>query len=223
MAFVFDTNGQNFSFEAGQNIDVFLPEAPESGATSAQMHTFSFASAPQHQDFFMITTRMRDSKYKKTLKTLPLGTKLRCLGPNGNLVLHEDSSKPAVFLSGGIGITPFRSLIESSILGNLPHSIHVFYSNRTIEVAAFHDEFERWATQHPQFHYHPTLTQALPADWKYRSGKIDATMIRQQFGALNDAVFYVAGPEGMVSAMRSLLIDAGVSRDAIRLESFSGY
>lgn len=223
LAFWFDTAGANFTFEAGQNIDVFLPGAPESGATSDQLHTFSFASSPHHTHAFMITTRMRDSRFKNTLKTLQLGTPLRCVGPNGNMVLHEDSSKPAVFLAGGIGITPFRSMVEWASQERKPHAMHLFYSNRTTALTAFHDDFLAWGNSNPNFHYHPTLTDEKPTDWVYETGYIDAAMLTKHLGDLTKPIFYIAGPPPMVGAMRTMLLDAKVSRDNIKLESFTGY
>lgn len=223
MAFIFDTTDSNFIFEAGQNVDIYLPGAPESGASSDHMHTFSFASSPDHRDQFMITTRMRDSKFKNTLKTLPIGTKLRMVGPNGNMVLHEDASKPAVFLAGGIGITPFRSLVEWATQETLPHEIYLFYSNRTKALTAFHDDFESWAQVNEHFHYVPGITDEPASDWPYETKRIDADMLTKHLGDLSKPIFYMAGPPAMVSAMRMLLKDADVSHDNMKLESFSGY
>lgn len=223
MAFWFDTAGQHFSFEAGQNIDLYLPDAPATGATTDQMHTFSFASSPTHGDSFMVTTRMRPSVFKNTLKTLPLGTPFRCVGPNGNMVLHEDLAKPAVFLAGGIGITPFRSMAEWATVTSSGHDIFLMYSNRTLALTAFHDDFMAWAKLNPRLHYHPTLTDEQPVGWPYELGKIDVPMLQKLLGDITRPVFYLAGPDAMVMAMRSMLTSAGVSRDNIRLEAFSGY
>lgn len=223
MAFLFGTSGKHFTFEAGQNIDISLPDAPESGASSDFLHTFSFASSPHHQDHFRITTRMRDSHFKNTLKTLPLGTELRMVGPNGNLVLHEDASKPAVFLAGGIGITPFRSMIEWATHQRLSHELYLFYSNRTLPLTAYHSDFLDWSKNNPHFHYLPTLTGDAPAGWAYERGLIDAAMLQKHLKDLQSPVYYIAGPPPMVSAMRNLLLENGVRRDAIRIESFTGY
>lgn len=223
MDFFFDISGQNFSFEAGQNIDIFLPDAPASGATSDQMHTFSFANSPHHTDHFRITTRMRDSRFKNSLKTLPIGTPLRCIGPQGNMVLNEDDSKIGVLLAGGIGITPFRSMIEWATRAKQPHTLHLFYSNRTQAQTTYHQDFVEWTQANPHFHYHPTVTDEKPSDWQYETGYIDAAMLTKHLTDLTKPIFYIAGPPGMVGAMRKMLLDAKVSRDNIRIESFTGY
>ena len=72
---------------------------------------FTISSSPT-EDFIMFSTRIRDSPYKKRLSTLEEGAKVKVRGPEGQFVLHQDYSKPAVFLSGGIGVTPFRSMIK---------------------------------------------------------------------------------------------------------------
>ena len=78
----------------------------------------------------MFTTRIRDSPYKKRLSTLEKGAKVKVRGPEGQFVLHEDYSKSAVFLSGGIGVTPFRSMIRYATDMQLPIKIIMFDSNR---------------------------------------------------------------------------------------------
>jgi predicted ferric reductase len=72
---------------------------------------FTIASSPT-ENFIMISTRIRDTLYKKRLASLEEGAKVKVRRPEGKFVLHEDYSKPAVFLSGGIGVTPFRSMIK---------------------------------------------------------------------------------------------------------------
>lgn len=221
-AFWFDTIGTGFSFEAGQNADFTVLDPAETDA-EGNTRTFSFASSPVNKDRFMVATRMRPTAFKNTLKEIPIGTKLLVVGPLGNMTLHEDSSRPAVFLAGGIGITPFRSMVESSVLKKLPHAIHLFYSNRTFGLTAFHADFERWAKVNVNFRYHPTLTDDRPDGWNYLTGKIDAAMLKDVLGDLAKPIFYIAGQSVMVIAIRKVLLETGVSKDTIKLESFSGY
>src|SRR5262249_53536713 len=125
MAFRFDTTGTDFSFKPGQYANFTLPEAPD-GDGDHISHVFSLASSPHHKDFLMIATRMRGSVFKEVLKNLPLGTKLKIQRPAGRFLLHGDASQPAVFLAGGIGITPFLSMIEWATEKRSPHKIHLF-------------------------------------------------------------------------------------------------
>ena len=93
----------------------------------------------------MFTTRIRDSPYKKRLSTLDKGAKVKVKGPEGHFVLHQDYSKPAVFLSGGIGVTPFRSMIKYATDKELAVKITMFDSNRNTDNIIFKKEFDDWA------------------------------------------------------------------------------
>src|SRR5437763_3695881 len=89
------TAGQYAFFDIG---DVYNdPKGP--------IRHFTISSSPT-EDFIMITTRIRDTPYKKRLSSLEKGVKVKVRGPQGKFTLHEDYSKTAVFLSGGIGVTP---------------------------------------------------------------------------------------------------------------------
>src|SRR6202162_4495536 len=96
----------NWTFKAGQYLDLTLLDPSETDA-EGNTRTFSIASGP-HEDTLMVATRMRDTAFKRMLKTMPLGSALKIEGPSGNLTLHNNVARAAVFLAGGIGITPFR-------------------------------------------------------------------------------------------------------------------
>ena len=139
MSFHFE-KPQGFEFRAGQSIDLTLLNPQETDA-EGNVRAFSIASAPFDPDL-MITTRMRDTAFKRVLKTMPLGTQVKIEGPGGSFTLHKNSAKPAVFLAGGIGITPFFSILRQAAHDRLPHQLFLFYSNRRPEDAAFLDGLE---------------------------------------------------------------------------------
>jgi ferredoxin-NADP reductase len=134
MSFCF-TKPADFLFRAGQSVDVTLLDPPESDA-EGNTRAFSIASAPFEADL-MVATRMRDTAFKRVLRNASLGTKVRLEGPGGSFVLHRKSEKPAVFLTGGIGVTPFLSMISQATNDKAPHQLYLFYSNRRPEDAAF--------------------------------------------------------------------------------------
>jgi ferredoxin-NADP reductase len=109
MAFHFE-KPPGFAFKAGQALAWTLIDPPETDDEGG-MRNFSIASAPGEADL-MIATRMRDTAFKRVLKTMPLGTEVHIVGPFGSLTLHQNTARPAVFLAGGIGITPFRSMLR---------------------------------------------------------------------------------------------------------------
>jgi glycine betaine catabolism B len=102
---------------------------------------FTIASSPT-ENFIMLSTRIRDTPYKKRLSSLEERAKVKVRGPQGNFVLHEDYSKPAIFLSGGIGVTPFRSMIKYATDKQLPIKIIMFDSNRDEKNILYKNEFD---------------------------------------------------------------------------------
>ncbi len=223
MAFWFDTaSDPDFTFEAGQNADYTLIDPPYTDA-EGNTRTFSFAAAPSHTGSIMITTRTRGTAFKKSLQEIPLGTNVKMAGPSGDMTLHEDPTKPAVFLAGGIGITPFRSMIEDATVRKLPHLITLLYSNRTPAATAFLDDLVSWEQQNHNFTLVATVTDDDHTDWPYERGIVDMGMLNKHLPNILSPIYYLAGPPGMVDAMRKMLLAQQISKDHIRIESFSGY
>ena len=84
------------------------------------LRSFTIASSPTEEDFVLISTTIRDKPFKKKLSSLDIGTSVNMTAPLGKFVIHEEYSKTAVFLSGGIGVTPSRSMIKYATYKQLP-------------------------------------------------------------------------------------------------------
>jgi len=222
MAFWFDTSGTDFSFKPGQYANFSLQE-PVTENPDDGYRLFSLASSPHHKDTVLIVSRMRDTPFKNSLKTIPLGTKLKVTRPAGKFLLHEDTAKPAVFLAGGIGITPFLSMTEWLSTQNSPQKIYLFYSNRTPASTAFLKELLDWEKQNPQLKLIPTVTDVEDPNWRHEQGFLDEDMIRKYVTEMDQAIFYAVGPPPMVEAMDQLLERMGIPPERIRLEKFDGY
>jgi len=123
----------------------------------------------------------------------------------GSFTLHRDSTRPAVFLAGGIGIAPIRSILQCSTQERLPHKLYLFYSNREADDAAFIEELESMTGQNPNFTLVPTVTGHKTLAWPYEKGHINREMLTRYLLGLNGPVYYIAGPSGMVTAMTNLL------------------
>lgn len=222
MAFHFE-KPSGFEFKPGQCVDVTLLDPPPMDAGGA-IRTFSIASAP-YENELEVATRMRDTSFKREFAKLPLGTQLTLEGPSGSFTLHKNASKPAVFLAGGIGITPFRSMLRQAAKDQLPRSYTLFYSNRRPEDAAFLDELQKPPQVAPNFVFVPTMTEMEKSarNWAGERGFIDRAMLQKYCPALDAPIFYVAGPSAMVTATQQMLVQAGVDEDNIRSEEFCGY
>jgi ferredoxin-NADP reductase len=221
MAFRF-AKPAGWTFRAGQFIDVTLLDPPETDA-EGNTRGFSIASAPS-EDVIMITTRLRDTAFKRVLQAMPIGTQVRIEGPFGNLRLHN-AARPAVVLTGGIGITPFRSiLVEAIPAGGLPYPVIVFYANRRPQDAAFLDEIRALAEQDANLRFVPTMSGLdVSTAWDGERGHINSAMLRRHLEGVTNAIYYLTGPPGMVQGLRTMLIDTGIDEDDIRTEEFTGY
>lgn len=222
IAFSFE-KPEGFRFTAGQFARFTLIAPPETD-DEGDSRTFSIASAPHEADL-MIATRMRDTAFKRVLKSTSLGSEIDFKGPYGRMTLHEDAARPAVFLTGGIGITPFRSIAVEAAAAGCDHRLHLFYSNRRPEDAAFLDELMALSSSNPNYTFIPTMTGAAGSKvpWTGETGYINGEKLARFVGDLKAPIYYIAGPPGMVNAMRATLADAGVDEAAIRAEEFAGY
>ena len=121
-------SGGDFNFIAGQAVDITLINPPHTDA-EGDTRTFSIATSPNHRELLVIATRMRDTAFKNSLKEMPLGTNVRMTEATGDFTLQKNTKKPAVMLAGGIGITPFKSMVEWATEEKLPHKITLLYCN----------------------------------------------------------------------------------------------
>lgn len=222
MAFHFEKPA-GFSFKPGQAIDLVLPDPAVAGTDSAR-HAFSIVSAPHEADL-VVATRMRSSPFKEALARLPIGGTAQVEGPFGSLTLHNKRSRAAVLIAGGIGITPFMSMLRDAAHRGLEQQLVLLYSNRRPEDSAFLAELQRLEGEHRNFRLVATMTgmSASTSPWMGPTGTIDEALLQRIGAELPEPVYYVAGPPGMVAALRETLERAGVDADDVRSEDFYGY
>lgn len=233
MSFRFSrSDGQNYlNYRAGQYsiVDLGTKEDPK-----GPIRSFTIASSPTEKGSILITTRIRDTPFKRKLSKLDTGTLVIITAPAGEFTLPEDYSRPVVFLSGGIGVTPFRSMIKYATDKQLPVKITMFDSNRNQANILYKDEFDSWAKLNKNLRIVYTITEeqaeTLPSsaalEWKGEKGWINKSMLARHLSKdeMNDSVFYICGPPAMLNAMQKLLShEVGVPDDRIRIEEFTGY
>jgi ferredoxin-NADP reductase len=213
----------DFAFKPGQFVEITLLNPPETDA-EGNSRAFSIASSPR-DDFLLVATRLRESAFKRVLSHAPQGTPVKIDGPFGDLRLHNDSSRTAVMLCGGIGITPFRSIIVNATENKLPHRIFLFYSNRRPEDAPFLEELQALEKQNPRFTLIGCMTEMERSRrrWDGERGKINRQMLEKYLGGLPSAIYYITGPPGFVAGMRTMLAETGIDDDNVRTEEFGGY
>lgn len=222
MAFHFEKPSE-FRFKAGQFADVTLADPPETDG-EGNTRTFSIASSPFENEL-VFTTRMRDTAFKRSLKKVPLATEVIISSAAGSFTLHKNRAKPAVFLAGGIGITPFLSIVRQAHHDRLPHKLFLFYSNRRPEDAPFLDALQNWEKTNPNFNLICTMTEMSKSkkEWKGETVPIDQQMLSRHLAILQGPIYYSAGPPAMIAGMKEMLVSAGIDEDDIRTEDFVGY
>lgn len=212
----------DFEFRAGQFCDITLidpPETDEEGNTRG----FSLLTAP-YENYLAVATRLRDTAFKRVLRNLPEGSEVKFDAPYGDFTLHKTETTPAVFIIGGIGVTPVRSMIAQATHDKTAHQILLIHANKTPQDAPLQDDFKALAAENPNFTFVPVATDAAPDDFEGERGRVNAELIKKYVSDISAPIYYLSGPAGMVKAMRELLIgELHANEDNIRTEEFDGY
>jgi ferredoxin-NADP reductase len=222
MAFYFE-KPPGFQFKPGQYLDVIQINPPEKDDEGIA-RSLSIASAPFEEEL-MFATRMRDTAFKRVLKAMPLGTEVEIEGPYGSFVLHNNPARPAMLLAGGIGITPFRSMVVQAAQTRLPHRMILVFCNRRPEDAAFLEELLKLQSLNENFTLIGLMTEMDKSQrsWDGEKGRLSAELLMRHSKPFANPIYYVVGPPGMVDAVHSMLNEAGINDDDIRSEEFGGY
>ena len=212
---------EGFSYRAGQFCDIILDAAPGTDKMS-HVHGFSFVSAP-YEDHLAVATRMRSSPFKEAMRVLGDGAAIKLDANFGDFILHKTETMPAVFLAGGIGVTPVHSMVAQATHDGTAHQLTLFYANRTVALAAYTDDFKRLTRENTNFHFVPVYTRESGKEVAAEHGYLSAEMIRRHVPDLAAPRWYVSGPEGFVKAARAMLVEMGANEDNLRTEEFEGY
>jgi ferredoxin-NADP reductase/nitrite reductase/ring-hydroxylating ferredoxin subunit len=227
MSFKFSKSDEHnhLVYRAGQFaiIDLGTKEDPK-----GPLRSFTMASSPT-EEVILITTRIRDTPFKKKLASLEIGSTAKITSPLGKFVLPDDHSKPVVFIAGGIGVTPFRSMIRYATDKQVPSQVTMFDSNRNVENTLFKEEFDDCLKRNNNLKIVYTITEEEQSknaeEWKGERGLINKAMLTRYLGKneLDNSIFYICGPPGMLNAMQKMLDDLHVSKQRIKTEVFTGY
>ena len=212
---------KKFAFVPGQYMEWTLPH--KNTDSRGNRRYFSISSSPG-QDI-QIAVRLHDngSSYKKKMISMQPGDEVIATSLEGDFVLPKDLNKPLVFIAGGIGIAPFKSMISYIIDKNIKVDIVVLYSNRTVEEIAFHELFSKAYEHGVRTVYTLTDTSKIPENWKGEAGYCTSELISKNISDFKSRKFYISGPSSMVQGTQSELGKIGVSRKNIITDYFPGY
>lgn len=213
------------SYIAGQFFYFTIPQLKYPDPRGNTRH-FTLSSSPTEGNLLRNTTRIRDeSGYKKTLDELETGSVIDGEGSNGTFILDEKEVNPQIFLAGGIGITPFRSILKNVFDKKLKTPIHLIFSNSIPEEIAFREELTNLAKSWLSFKLDMTITKPEESKetWQGLTGRIDENLIKKLAPDLLQKTFWVCGPPVMVDAMETALGKLGLSSGKVLSEKFTGY
>lgn len=214
---------KKLAFSPGQYMEWTLPHKNMDSRGSRRY--FTIASSPTEDTLRLgIKFYANGSSYKKALIALDNQTPIAGAQLSGEFTLPKDPKKKIAFIAGGIGITPFRSMIKYLIDTNQSRQIVLFFSNRTVDEIVYYDVFNQAATQLGiKTVYTLTDTTKLPPNWQGRTGRIDAKMIASETPDYMERTFYLSGPHAMVSAFEQVLLGMGIPKKHIKIDFFPGF
>lgn len=220
--FVFDFGKiKNFKFTPGQYMEWTLPHPhPDS---RGNRRYFSIASAPNENLQMTVKFYTPSSSYKKALLALTPGQEVVASSLAGDFVLPKKHAKPLVFIAGGVGIAPFKSMIESIVQKKEQVDIIVLFANKKPADIIFADSLERARNFGVRTYYILTDTTSIPEGWTGLSGHITKEIISEIIPDYKLRLFYLSGPQLMVQNFKKILSQTGIKGKNIKEDFFPGY
>lgn len=210
------TRPTDFAFRASSAVRLTLQTA-----AGAETRPVSIASSPT-RNYLEWIVRVSKSDWKHAFASLKRDDEIQVEGPRGNFFL--DSARPAVLIAGGIGITPFKSMIEYAVDTELATPITLVYSSKTPDEIVCNDDLAALAQKNSHLEIIHTITRhTLDQNWNGRIGRIDIDLLREISVKHPDALYYICGTPGMVHASIEMLHTLGIADDRILQEQFKGY
>jgi ferredoxin-NADP reductase/Na+-translocating ferredoxin:NAD+ oxidoreductase RnfD subunit len=213
---------QDVKFESGQYMEWLLPHKQTDSRGNRRF--FSISSSPTEKNI-SITVRFNNpsSSFKKSLLELKEGDRLLSGNVAGEFVMPDDFKKPMVFIAGGVGIAPFRSMAKYILDNDIKTDIILVYSNREEKDIAYKDLFEKVKKNGFRTLYVLTDEAKAPSKWDGEVGRLNKEILEKKIPDYKKRIFYLSGPQLMIDSFKGLLIGMGISRTKIKTDFFPGY
>ena len=217
--FVF-TPDKKLKFKAGQYLEWTLAHSPSDARGNRRY--FTIASSPTEPEIRMgVKFYPASSTFKKKLASLQAGDVIVGSQLAGEFTLPKDKKKKLVFIAGGIGVTPFRSMVKNIIDTNEKRDVVMFYSAKTPAELAYRNIFDQ-ASRNGNFKMVYAVNDA-PQSWQGLTGYITADMIMKEVPDHAERFFYISGPRSMVVMFEDALKKLGVPKNQIKTDFFPGF
>ncbi len=212
-----------FSFTPGQYMEWTLGHS--SPDDRGNRRYFTIASSPTERAVRLgIRFNTPQSSFKKSLFTMDIGGRIAAGQRSGDFVLPENPKQKLVFIAGGIGITPYRSMIKYLLDSKQQRDIVLIYSNRTAPEIVYRDIVDQARNAlGMKTLYALTDREHIPSGWTGRAGRIDGNVITEEIPDYRERLFYISGPSSLVDGFRQILGDIGIHRNNIKTDFFPGF
>ncbi len=219
--FIFEPN-RPLAFASGQYMEWTLGHKdPDS---RGNRRYFTLASAPTERDIRLgVKFYQHSSSFKQSMLEMKPDTEIVAAQLAGDFTLPDDPNKKLVFIAGGIGITPYRSMIKYLLDTHQRRDITVFYANKTMNDIVYAEVLDK--AKHElgvKTVYMCTDVSRTPMTWNGRIGYLSAGVIREEVPDYKHAIFYISGPNAMVASVKETLLKMGLHRSQIKTDFFSG-
>ena len=219
--FIF-TPAKKMNFKPGQYLEWTLGhKSPDS---RGNRRYFTIASAPTETEMLIgLKFYPKPSSFKHSLLNLKPGQQLIAGQLAGDFTMPKNAGTKLVFIAGGIGITPFRSMIKYLLDTRQKRPIILFYANRTPEDIVYKEIFDKAQTELGiKTVYTVTENKNLPDNWQGEMGRINEQMIKTKVPDFKERMFYLSGPRSMVNSFEQILSNLGVPSHNIKTDFFPG-
>lgn len=209
-SFVFEP-AKPVTWKAGQYIHYVLHHEPTDNRGSDRW--FTIASAP-FEKVITITTKLtieEGSSFKTKLSKMKVGKSIEMSDIDGDFTV-DDPAQESIFIAGGIGVTPFYSILKEADHNKVKLNVTLIYANRNHSIA-YKEELEEFAANNPNIKIHHIISPE----------RLDVDLIKKLVPDLQRPIFYVSGPEPMVDSLGKELINIGISADKLKQDYFPGY
>jgi ferredoxin-NADP reductase len=218
-AFYFDTTGTNFTFTAGQFVTVTIPDLNAADGKGNERH-YSIANALGEDNLIEIIIRKSNSDFSRCILNLPMGSELLFDNPRGEITGDKigDSSSIPVFIAGGTGITPVRSILKDFDLKQSEKDVILFYANRSKESAVFIEELLELSKRKKSFNFIPIFEEETDIK-NSEIGYFSEEILKKHIKDFTNHVFYITGPPMMLSETIKVLVNCGIPDEMIVIEN----
>ncbi len=210
------------NFVPGQYMEWTLSH-PHSDARGNRRY-FTLACSPTEKELHIgVKFEEQSSSFKKVLLVLDNNKEIVASQLTGDFVLPTDQDQKLVFLAGGIGITPFRSMIKFLLDTGQKRTIALFYANKNVSEIVYQDIFDRAQELGLKTIYTLTDKEHLPDGWTGKMGRVTPEMVKEEVPDFRERIFYLSGPHAMVISFEEMLKNLGIPGRQIRVDFFPGY